>query len=224
MKLNEKKFFELAKENGFEAADLVFSHSYSLSCSTYHKEVESLSESDSYSVTGRGIVNGKFGLRVLLHRMRTPDGRGAAERDANPRVPGAAVAAGAAVFPPDRKRKHCADAAPLHADGVRRAGRHDRDDPGAAPHAAFPGRRRERRPSSAAETLPPFRGVTPGLLCFRPHSLFGSVLRRIALSFCLRPVSFSVRISPRFGRGAGGLAGFSGALRSKRPRFFAESI
>ncbi len=62
MKLNEKKFFELAKENGFEAADLVFSHSYELSCSTFHKEVESLNESDSYSVIGRGIVNGKFGL------------------------------------------------------------------------------------------------------------------------------------------------------------------
>ena len=74
MKLNEKKFFELAKENGFEAADLVFSHSYSLSCSTFHKEVESLSESDSYSVTGRGIVNGKFGL-VLTEKIdkNTPE-------------------------------------------------------------------------------------------------------------------------------------------------------
>ena len=62
MKLNEKKFFELAKENKFEAADLVFSHSYSLSCSIFHKEVESLTESDTYSVVGRAIVNGKFGL------------------------------------------------------------------------------------------------------------------------------------------------------------------
>ena len=64
MKLNEKKFFELAKQNGFEAADLVFDHSYSLSCSIFHKEVDSLTESDSYSVVGRGIVNGKFGLVV----------------------------------------------------------------------------------------------------------------------------------------------------------------
>ena len=62
MKLNEKKFFELAKENKFEAADLVFLHSYSLSCSIFHKEVESLTESDTYSVVGRAIVNGKFGL------------------------------------------------------------------------------------------------------------------------------------------------------------------
>lgn len=62
MKLNEKRFFELAKENKFEAADLVFSHSYSLSCSIFHKEVESLTESDSYSLVARGIVNGKFGL------------------------------------------------------------------------------------------------------------------------------------------------------------------
>lgn len=62
MKLNEKKFFELAKENKFEAADLVFSHTYALSCSIFHKEVESLTESDTYSVVGRAIVNGKFGL------------------------------------------------------------------------------------------------------------------------------------------------------------------
>ncbi|MCR5332714.1 MAG: TldD/PmbA family protein [Bacilli bacterium] len=62
MKMNENIFFVLAKENGFEAADLIFEHSYSLSCSVFHKEVDSLTESDSYSVVGRGIVNGKFGL------------------------------------------------------------------------------------------------------------------------------------------------------------------
>lgn len=61
MKLNEKKFYELAKQNGFEAADLIFEHSFSLSCSVFHNEVDSFTESDSYSVIARGIINGKFG-------------------------------------------------------------------------------------------------------------------------------------------------------------------
>lgn len=62
MRLNEKKFFELAKENKFEAADLALSHSYSLSLSLFHSTVDSFSENDSYVVTGRGIINGKFGV------------------------------------------------------------------------------------------------------------------------------------------------------------------
>lgn len=64
MKLNEKKFFELAKENKFEAADLFLHRSYSLSVSIFHKEINSFTESDSYKVTARGIINGKFGTVV----------------------------------------------------------------------------------------------------------------------------------------------------------------
>lgn len=61
MKLNEKKFFELAKENKLEAADIFFHRNYALSMSLYHGEVDSFSEHDSYAVTARGILNGKFG-------------------------------------------------------------------------------------------------------------------------------------------------------------------
>lgn len=64
MKLNTSKFFELAKQNKFEAADLFLSRSYSLSVSVFHKEVNSYTQSDSYSVIARGIVNGKFGVVV----------------------------------------------------------------------------------------------------------------------------------------------------------------
>ena len=62
MKLNDKKFFELAKANGFEAADLYLHRSYNLTVSVFHKEVNSFTQSDSYNVTARGIVNGKFGM------------------------------------------------------------------------------------------------------------------------------------------------------------------
>lgn len=61
MRLNEKKFFELAKENGFEAADIAFNHVVSTSVSVFHKEIDSLTEHETYSLNARGIVNGKFG-------------------------------------------------------------------------------------------------------------------------------------------------------------------
>lgn len=61
MRLNDKKFFELAKANKFEAADLYLHRSYSLSVSVFHKEVNSFTQSDSYKVIARGILNGKFG-------------------------------------------------------------------------------------------------------------------------------------------------------------------
>lgn len=61
MRLNDKKFFELAKSNKFEAADLYLHRSYSLSVSVFHKEVNSFTQSDSYKVIARGILNGKFG-------------------------------------------------------------------------------------------------------------------------------------------------------------------
>ena len=61
MRLNEKKFFELAKENGFEAADISFDHNVSTSVSVFHKEIDSLTEHETFSLNARGIVNGKFG-------------------------------------------------------------------------------------------------------------------------------------------------------------------
>ena len=61
MRLNEKKFFELAKENGFEAADLSFSHTTSTSLSIFHSEIDSFTEHETISLNARGIVNGKFG-------------------------------------------------------------------------------------------------------------------------------------------------------------------
>jgi len=61
MRLNEKKFFELAKANGFEAADLSYSHSVSTSLSIFHSEIDSFTEHETISLDARGIVNGKFG-------------------------------------------------------------------------------------------------------------------------------------------------------------------
>jgi len=61
MKLNEQKFFELAKANNFESADLYLKRNYSLSTSIFHGEVDSMSEHDTHVVTARGIINGKFG-------------------------------------------------------------------------------------------------------------------------------------------------------------------
>ena len=61
MRLNEKKFFELAKQNGFEAADLSYSHSVSTSVSIFHGEIDSFTEQESISLDARGIINGKFG-------------------------------------------------------------------------------------------------------------------------------------------------------------------
>lgn len=61
MRLNEKKFFELAKQNGFEAADLSYSHSVSTSVSIFHGEIDSFTEQESISLDARGIIDGKFG-------------------------------------------------------------------------------------------------------------------------------------------------------------------
>ena len=59
--LNENKFFELAKQKGFEAADVYFSRNYSLSMSVFRGQVDSFTQNDNYILTARGIVNGKFG-------------------------------------------------------------------------------------------------------------------------------------------------------------------
>lgn len=64
MKINDKKFFELAKENGISECDFCFTRSKSRTVSLYHSEVESYNESDSYRIIARGIYNGKFGQAV----------------------------------------------------------------------------------------------------------------------------------------------------------------
>ena len=61
MKLNEKKFFELAKESGFESADLSSSESSSLSISLFHGEIDSFTNNNSYELVARGIYKGKMG-------------------------------------------------------------------------------------------------------------------------------------------------------------------
>jgi len=61
MKLNEKKFFELAKENGLESSDLTVSESGSLSVSLFHGEIDSFTKNDSYELVARGIYKGKMG-------------------------------------------------------------------------------------------------------------------------------------------------------------------
>ena len=61
MKLNEKKFFELAKEAGFESADIAVNESKSLSISIYHSEIDSFKDNNSYRLVARGIYKGKMG-------------------------------------------------------------------------------------------------------------------------------------------------------------------
>ena len=61
MKLNEKKFFTLAKEEGLESADLTSKESNSLSVSIFHGEVDSLTNNSSYELVARGIYKGKMG-------------------------------------------------------------------------------------------------------------------------------------------------------------------
>lgn len=61
MKINDKKFFELAKANGINECDFSYVHSKSTSVTIYHHEIDSLTESDSHKVVARGVVNGKFG-------------------------------------------------------------------------------------------------------------------------------------------------------------------
>lgn len=61
MKINVNKFFDLAKEKGLEASDLSFSHNKETQVSLFHNEVDSLSQSDTYSLLARGIYKGKMG-------------------------------------------------------------------------------------------------------------------------------------------------------------------
>ena len=61
MKLNEKKFFALAKDAGLESADLTSNETSSLSVSVFHGEVDSLTNNSSYELVARGIYKGKMG-------------------------------------------------------------------------------------------------------------------------------------------------------------------
>ena len=61
MKLNEKKFFELATQAGLESADLTSSESNSLSVSLFHGEIDSFTNNNSYELVARGIFKGKMG-------------------------------------------------------------------------------------------------------------------------------------------------------------------
>ena len=61
MKLNEKKFFELVKENGLESADLSLSETSSLAASIYHGEIDSFTNNTAFELVARGIYKGKMG-------------------------------------------------------------------------------------------------------------------------------------------------------------------
>ena len=61
MKLNEKRFFELAKKEGLESADLSSSEASSLAVSVYHGEIDSFTNNSSYELVARGIYKGKMG-------------------------------------------------------------------------------------------------------------------------------------------------------------------
>ena len=61
MKLNDKKFFELAKASGLESADITSNESSSLSVSIFHGEVDSLTNNSSFELVARGIYKGKMG-------------------------------------------------------------------------------------------------------------------------------------------------------------------
>lgn len=61
MKLDEKKFFELAKAEGLESADLTSSEASSLAVSIYHGEIDSFTNNSSFELVARGIYKGKMG-------------------------------------------------------------------------------------------------------------------------------------------------------------------
>ena len=61
MKLNEKKFFELAKEAGFESADIAVHEAKSLSISVFRGEIDSFKNNNSFTLVARGIYKGKMG-------------------------------------------------------------------------------------------------------------------------------------------------------------------
>ena len=61
MKLNEKRFFELAKDNGLESADLTVTETGSLSVSLFHGQIDSFTNNNSYELVARGIYKNRMG-------------------------------------------------------------------------------------------------------------------------------------------------------------------
>ncbi|MGN1278834.1 MAG: TldD/PmbA family protein, partial [Candidatus Onthovivens sp.] len=60
--MNFNKFYELAKQNGLEVAELTQSKSSTFSIEIFKKEITSYSFKDTSRLTGRGIYNGKLGF------------------------------------------------------------------------------------------------------------------------------------------------------------------
>lgn len=74
MKLNTKRFFELAKENDLTASDLIIEECRSLSLTVFRNVIDNYSENYDYSVSARGILNNKFGsCHVEYVDKNTPD-------------------------------------------------------------------------------------------------------------------------------------------------------
>ncbi|TAH59351.1 MAG: TldD/PmbA family protein [Bacillota bacterium] len=62
--MNVKKFFELAKEKGLEAAELVIQKDKAINMSVYDASVEKYVLSSSINIMARGIYNGKMGFAM----------------------------------------------------------------------------------------------------------------------------------------------------------------
>ena len=61
MRLNEKIYFEKARQNGIEPFVLSYGEKTGISVLVYNGEIEKQLIGESQSISGRGIVNGKVG-------------------------------------------------------------------------------------------------------------------------------------------------------------------
>ena len=74
MRLNEKKFYDLASQRGIEAASITINKAHSLSCGVFHGEVNNVTISDDFSVIAKGVYKEKFGtVRVEAIDKDTPE-------------------------------------------------------------------------------------------------------------------------------------------------------
>lgn len=62
--MNINKFFELAKEKGLEAAEVVIMRSTSTDMSVYNKSIENYSMASTINIYARGIYNGQMGFAM----------------------------------------------------------------------------------------------------------------------------------------------------------------
>ncbi|TAH56726.1 MAG: hypothetical protein EWM49_05225, partial [Bacillota bacterium] len=62
--MNVKKFFELAKEKGLEAAELVIQKNKGIEMSVYDESVEKYTLASTINVLARGIYKGKMGFAM----------------------------------------------------------------------------------------------------------------------------------------------------------------